>query len=420
MQPSRWLFEDRIVEVTVTPMMNWRRSPRGSLYVLNDVTTRVQAEEALRASEARQRALLKAMPDLMFRLRQDGTFVDYHAPDPQQLMMPPEAFLGRRVRELMPEIIADREMQLIDQVVRTGGMEAFEYAMDMNGTPINFEARIVASGVDEVVFIVRNVTEQKQAEQRAFALALEKERVSLLTRFIQDSSHEFRTPLSVIEVSVHLLRKLTDPDKREQRMAQIEVQVERITHLVDMLVQMSRLDSGAPLPLRSTNPNNIVEQVAINQHASATKQRVRFRSELTEPLPTIEADAKQLLEALTQIVDNAMRYSAPADGESEVAEITLRTSYDEQHVRMSVEDTGVGIPQDALPHIFERFYRLDSAHSTPGFGLGLAIAHKIVELHGGTIEVSSEVGKGSRFTIVLPHTGGPALEQAHAMETVAP
>lgn len=418
MQPCRWNFEDRIVEVTVTPMLNWRRSPRGSLYVLNDVTTRVQAEEALRTSEARQRALLKAMPDLMFRLRQDGTFVDYHAPSPDDLIMPPEVFLGRRVHELMPEIIADEEMRLIDQVVATGGMESFEYVMDMNGVPVNFEARIVASGSDEVVFIVRNITEHKQAEQRAFALALEKERVSLLTRFIQDSSHEFRTPLSIIEVSAHLLRKLTDSDKREQRIAQIELQVERITHLVDMLVQMSRLDSGAPLSLRSTNPNSIVEQVAINMHTNATERRLSIRRDFTEPIPAVDADGKQLLEALTQIVDNALRYAQPPEGAE--GEIVLRTRCDDRHIRITVEDTGVGIPEDALPHLFERFYRFDSAHSTPGFGLGLAIAHKIVELHGGTIEVESTVGVGSRFTLVLPHMGMGTREKPQIMETAAP
>lgn len=417
-QPSRWLFNERIIEVTVSPMLNWRRSPRGSLYVLNDVTARVQTEEALRASEARQRALLKAMPDLMFRLREDGTFVDYHAPEPETLFMRPEDFLGRRLLDLMPGGVAEEEMRLIDQVVRTGGMETFDYALEINGTPINFEARIVASGEDEVVFIVRNTTEHKQAEQRAFALALERERVSLLTRFIQESSHEFRTPLSIIEVNLHLLRKLTDPEKREQRTGQIEVQVERITHLIEMLVQMSRLDSGTPFSMRSINPNNIVEQVAINMQSKAARARLRFQSELTEPLPAIEADGKQLLDALMQLVDNALRYTEPSEGEEGV--IKLSTSYDTQYVRITVEDSGQGIPEEALPHIFERFYRLDTAHSTPGFGLGLAIVQKIVELHGGTIEAHSEVGIGSRMTIVLPHTGIANLQKPQLAETGAP
>jgi signal transduction histidine kinase len=398
-QPQFWPFRQRVIEVTTTPVLNWRKQPRGTLYVLNDVTSRVQAEDARRSIEDRQRALLTAIPDTMFRIRQDGTYLDYHAGDPGDLFLAPEAFLNRKISEILPEPVADLLLRTINEVLATGSIGTVEYSLDIRGVRLDFEARIVASGADEVVSIVRNVTDSKEAERRAFALALEKERVTLLTRFIQESSHEFRTPLSTIEVNLHLMKRGVSPEMQAQRVEQIHVQVARISRLVDMLVQMSRLESGLPLALRPVAPNEVASQVALNMQTAAKRKGLSVRTLLSEALPNVDADPKQLMEALTQILDNAVRYT-PEDGGS----ISLSTGLEGDQVVFTIEDNGLGIPDDAHDRIFERFFRMDTAHSTPGFGLGLPIAQRIIELHGGTISVESEVGVGSRFRIALPRS----------------
>ncbi|MEO8392679.1 MAG: histidine kinase N-terminal 7TM domain-containing protein [Chloroflexota bacterium] len=408
-QPFVWSFQDRILEISVTPMLDWRHRPRGNLYVLNDVTTRVEAEKAQHNSEMRQRALLKALPDLMFRLSRDGRYLDYHAANPEDLIADPEKFLGQNISALLPTDIVDYEIDLIARVLATGEIASHEYTLNLNGKPVDFEARIVASGADEVVSIVRNITEQREAKERAFALALEKERVTMLTRFIQESSHEFRTPLSIIQVNLHLLNKFIDAEKRAERVDGIQIQIERITHLVDMLVQMSRLDSGMPFVLRKTDANSVLQQAATKLYNALAKKNLRVEYELDENLPPIQSDEQQLLDAVIQIVDNAVRYT-PAD-----EAITLRTEWQDNTVIITVEDSGIGISESNLPHIFERFFRLDTAHSTPGFGLGLSIAQKIVELHGGSIRVQSQVGVGSTFSIHLPCVAQPETVKALAL-----
>lgn len=395
--PLLWKTGGRTVEITITPVLSWRKAARGTLYVLNDVTMREQAEEARHASELRQNALLKALPDMMFRLNHNGTYIDYHAPDSDDLFAAPNAFLNQKIVDVLPKRIAEDMLKIIDQVLETGIVGALDYSLEFNGVILDFEARIVASGTDEVVIIVRNITDRKQAEQRAFALALEHERVTLLTRFIQESSHEFRTPLSIIEVNLHLLKRIAAAEERDQRIEQIRTQIARITHLVDVLVQMSRLESGISLALRLSELNSLAEQAALNAQPTASSKNLILNCELEANLPPIMADAKELLVALEQLLDNAVRYT-PIGG----APIVLRTQFRDHHVVVDIMDSGVGIPEDALPHVFEHFFRLDSAHSTPGFGLGLCLARRIVELHSGTIEVKSRFGEGSRFSIHLP------------------
>lgn len=399
-QSTLWQSGGRTVEVSAVPILNWRKNRRGTLYLLNDVTEREQAHSAQRASEARQQALLEALPDMIFRIRQDGTLVDIHAPNPHELLAPPADLLNRRVTDFIPTPLSDEMLRVNEQVLRTGIVGSLDYSLEIDGQPLDFEARTVASGEDEVVVIIRNITDRKQAEQRAFALALERERVSLLTRFIQESSHEFRTPLSIIEVSLHLLQRLENAADRAERLEQIGIQVGRITHLVDILVHMSRLDSGVALEMQECAVNTLVEQAAINQQAAAAAKQLRLECQLAENLPALKAAPNELLNALIQLIDNAVRYTPEGAGT-----IVLRTEQRDGMIAISVDDPGVGIPESALPHVFERFYRLDSAHSTPGFGLGLSIAQKIIELHGGTIQAASSFGHGSRFTIYLPAGG---------------
>jgi two-component system phosphate regulon sensor histidine kinase PhoR len=145
---------------------------------------------------------------------------------------------------------------------------------------------------------------------------------------------------------------------------------------------------------------DLIESCVETTRFRADQKKLALRVECPESLPKIRGDARRLSEILQNLFDNAVQYT-PEGGQ-----ITVRASAEASWVRISVADTGIGIPSDQRQRIFERFYRVDAARSREagGTGLGLSIARHLAEAHGGRIEVESEVGRGSTFTLILPAT----------------
>lgn len=280
----------------------------------------------------------------------------------------------------------DRVYRIIrrcDGVVRwVHGLGRLEF--DSDGRPVTMTGTI------------QDITERKQAEERAFELALERERVALLNTFVQNASHEFRTPLTILRTNLYLLERSSDPVKRQQKQAQIEQQIMSITRLVDMLAEIVRLDSRAAFTLASTDLNALVRDAAAVLAERAAANRLTLRLQTAPDLPLMRVDADRLYVALRELLDNAVRFT-PAGGRIEV-----RTACLSDGVTIEVQDNGPGILPEMQSRVFDRFYRQDVSHSTPGFGLGLPIARLIVERHGGRLEMDSQPGTGSLFRIVLP------------------
>ncbi len=360
-----------------------------------DITERKQVEEALRESHARYQALLNALPDLVFRYARDGTYLDYHAGTPGDLLLEPEQFLGRNMAEVLPAAMVEQHMHYTERLFATGEQQIFQYALPIQGEVQDFEVRMVSYRNDEVFSIVRNITQLKRAQRQEFELALERERRQLLTSFIRDAAHEFRTPLATISSSAYLLYRAPDSDQRLEKRTQIEQEIERLIRLLDMLVLMTRLENLEELQLDETDLNDELERLCMGRPLVPGKHQT-FHLDLQPSLPTISGSSTYLEHALRQILENAVRFT-PNEGD-----IFVTSRLVDQRIFIEVRDTGVGIDTEDLPHIFKTFWRQDSAHSTPGFGLGLPIAHKVIQLHQGEITVQSRVGEGTTFIISLP------------------
>jgi PAS domain S-box-containing protein len=385
-----------ITELSVALVRDDDGQPLHIQSVARDIRERRSMEDALRQSESRQRALLAAMPDLMFRMQRDGTYLDYHAVSSDDLAMPPDKFIGRRIIDVMPPEMALVSMESLERTLDSGEEQVFEYRLGNRGIPRYFEARMVACAPDEVLALVRDVTGRKEAEQREFALTLEKHRVQLITRFIQDASHEFRTPLAIINNSLFFLERVVNDTKGLAHIEKAESQIARMNRLVDMLLLISRLDSDAPLGTMPVDLVSIVHQCVTAVAEMRGKTAAVIHDNPDNRLPPAQANAEYLMHAIMHLLENALRFT-PVEGE-----IHVRTGCQEKYAYIQVRDTGIGMDAEVLAHIFERFWRSDDAHSTPGLGLGLPIAQKIVELHGGKIEVESTPGSGSSFTVWLP------------------
>ncbi|MFN8528804.1 MAG: PAS domain S-box protein [Anaerolineae bacterium] len=360
-----------------------------------DITEHKRIEKALRESNERHQALLNAIPDLVFRNRRDGVFIDYHARNPRELLVPPEQFMGRPIGEILPPKHAESRTNSVARVLETGQEQVHEYSLSIGGELMDFEARMVVCGQDEVLTIVRNITKIKTAQRREFELALEKERHRMLTAFIQTATHEFRTPLATIGTSLYLLTRSEDPLLRQEKKAQIETEIKRITRLIDMLLLMMKLDNEELPPAERIDVNNHLRSVCSEVTALREMKRI-LDCKLQPDLPELMGRADYLSAAFKELLENACRYSP------QNSTIRITTAAAADHVRIDISDQGSGISEDQLPHIFETFWRQDKAHTTPGFGLGLPIAQKIVRMHNGRIEVKTETGKGTTLTVMIP------------------
>jgi heavy metal sensor kinase len=214
-------------------------------------------------------------------------------------------------------------------------------------------------------------------------------------RFLADVSHELRTPLTVIKGNVGLVRKF---GADEESLSSIEDEVDRLTRMVGDLLLLAQAEAGAmPFDRVAVELDTILLEVYQQMHVLA---RDRIHLSLTEiDQLQVNGDRDRLKQVMLNLVGNAIQYT-PAGGQ-----VTLSLERVESRACFKVSDTGPGIPEEDLPHIFERFYRGEKSRTrnkSGGFGLGLSIAYWIVRSHGGTIEVESQEGRGTTFTTWLP------------------
>jgi signal transduction histidine kinase len=296
--------------------------------------------------------------------------------------------------------MAALHMEKLNHVFETGEETVYEYSIPIHGQKMDFEARMVICAENEVINIVRDISERKEAQAQAFALAVERERVQVLSRFVQNASHELRTPLAVINTNLYLMGKASDDDQRRRYIERVEQHVRRLTRLLNMVMSMTKLDSEVPFAYREVDVNHLIYQVVAGIQPLLSERKLPTQLKLDRSLGHLEVDSDWLEQALEQLLDNAIRFTG--DEPTPDQAITLSTYRRDEAMVIEIVDAGVGISAEALPHIFERFWREDEMHRTPGFGLGLALAQKVVERHGGVIEVASEAGSGSTFRIVLP------------------
>ncbi len=213
--------------------------------------------------------------------------------------------------------------------------------------------------------------------------------------FLADTSHELRTPLTVLRGNLDLLRRDPDPLAREEYLRDADAEARRMARLVDDLLLLAQSDARQSVHRTPLALEEVVREVY--EQALLLAEGPEVSLELRAHAPVL-GDADRLKQLLWNLVDNALRHT-PHQGR-----VTLTLSVEDRWTVIRVADTGVGIPSDDLPHIFERFYKVDRARSrrTGGTGLGLAIVQYLAAAHGGTVAAESTLGQGSTFTVRLP------------------
>ncbi len=220
----------------------------------------------------------------------------------------------------------------------------------------------------------------------------------LKSDFIATASHELRTPLTSVQMGVHLLLERAAgelTEKQTEVLAACREDCERLDKLMRDLLDLSKIEAGENQPdLAPMLTRELITAAVEELRPQVETRRIGFRVEAPMDLPSIMADRLQIERVLANLVMNALRYT-------KAGEIRISAEARGHYVAVSVSDTGTGIPQEYLPHIFDKFVQVPGA-STGGAGLGLAISRLIIEAHGGQISVQSEVGRGTTFTFTLP------------------
>ena len=247
-----------------------------------------------------------------------------------------------------------------------------------------------------------DITERKRAEEESrVALERERELNEMKTRFVSMASHEFRTPLATILSSVELIEQYSErlpAQEKAEIIGSIKIAVKRMTSMLEHILLIGRADSGhltfepAPLNLRELC-DRVVEEARI---AAGASHHFTFRC--TGDCEHAAVDERLVRHIVTNLLSNAVKYS-PAGGE-----VALALARRSDEAIITVADTGIGIPADDLPRLFESFHRGANVSNIQGTGLGLTIVKKAVDQHGGRIEIQSEINKGTRFTVILPLT----------------
>lgn len=369
----------------------------GVLSIFYDITQLKQAENALLQSEARMRALLEAVPDLIVELDRDGRILQYIPSAVVQPLVPPEEYIGRTVAEVIPSI-ADQAIFSIQRALESGQVNAFEYPLWQNGEEKFFEARIIAVGSDTVLAMIRDVTLTKWVGSEREKLINELETKNAeLERFVYTVSHDLKSPLVTIVGFLGYLEEDIEKQKFDllnRDMMRIYQAARRMQELLQDLLELSRIGRlmNDPEPLSFAD----LAREAIELTEGRLQER-GIKIDIQRNLPTVFGDRKRMLELLQNLVDNAAKYMGAQ--QQPVIEIGQDGFRDRQAV-LFVRDNGSGIAREYHSQIFGLFNKLDS--TTEGTGIGLAIAKRIVEVHGGVIWVESEVGSGSTFYFTLP------------------
>ncbi len=247
----------------------------------------------------------------------------------------------------------------------------------------------------------------RMLERLEASFEAEKEAKEQMRRFIADASHELRTPLTSIHGFLEVLLRgaAQKPDQLDKALRSMYGESARLNKLVRDLLLLARLDRHPTVDLKEESLSGIVHEMEPQLRLLAGARKVLFS---VQPDVIARIDKDKIKQVLLNLFHNAMQHTDPAAGSVHIA---LEQAQEE--TLLTVRDNGSGIPEEHVPRLFERFYRIDSSRARihGGSGLGLSITKSIVELHGGTIEVNSRVGEGSSFTIRLPINGGPQADE---------
>jgi C4-dicarboxylate-specific signal transduction histidine kinase len=355
-----------------------------------------RAYQALRHSEARTRAILRAIPDLMFLTTRDGVYLDFHTQDVSKLYAPPASFIGRAMRDVLPARAADALAAAFARAIATNEPEKVEYTLDVAGREGFFEAMVVTCDGDKILSVVRDITDRRRAELEADSHRRELAhlgRVATLGELSGTLAHELSQPLTAVLSNAQAARRMLDRDPLDVDLIRAALDDiirndRRAGTVIEHLRSLLRKDER---PRQPVNLNEVVRDTLDLTAGELQSRRVAVVRVLADGIPFVQADRVQLQQVVLNLVMNAC--DAMAATSTAGRRLVVATAHADGLVRLAVTDQGPGIPDGQLERVFEPFVTFREH----GLGLGLAISRSIVTDHGGSIWAENNPEGGATF-----------------------
>ncbi len=439
----------------------WREEERTILSAMagsiGGAMTQEEAEHKLRRTSSDLRALFQALPDEYFRLGADGSILDYNLAHEKNLSS--DTFIGKWASGLLPDDVDTQFEQAMAQVRHTKTLTHLEYKLPETGDQPRYEEiRVLPFLDDQLIVVVRDITDRKLAEEelrkhRDHLEELVEARTSELTaanaslqeeimkrrltesalrelnqqleeasrqksHFVANMSHELRTPLNAtlgyLSLTLSALKDTLKPTQLNN-LVKAEQSARTLRELINDVLDFSKIEAGrTELHIEPVTLSDILDEVLLIAEGLLLGKPVELKAEIAPDLPDIESDFTKVKQILNNLIGNAIKFTHEGQVAVRAMPIGARTSCPHQEsgqdvrapmgVRIEVEDTGEGIPEEKIDTIFESFKQVDSSITKRygGTGLGLAISQKFCELLGITIDVRSQVGQGTCFRLEIP------------------
>lgn len=398
-----------IKEVSVYPTVVKVKDKSMLFTIVQDITRRKKAISALKDSESKKLALLKIIPDLIFVINRQGQLIDIYTDNPSRLTLPPPEMMGRKLIDMVPKEVRPEFRHQVEQAFNTKEVGSFNYSYEKNGEKLFEEVRLIVSGQDELLIIIRDITDLKRSEEELKKAWEEAETANMAkSAFLANMSHEIRTPINAVIGFTELLGKEVRVRQHKDYLTSIKSSSKTLLSLIDDILDLSKIEAGElSLKPEYINPHVVLKEVQDVFWLKMQQKRLDLKIRISGSVPNVLfLDELRFRQILINLISNAYKFTDHGEidisldtGEQKIAD--NKTYFD---IILKVSDTGIGIAKEAQSLIFEAFKQQDEQDSRKygGTGLGLAITKRIVELMEGTIKLESELGKGSVFTVFLP------------------
>ncbi|MBK7632338.1 MAG: PAS domain-containing sensor histidine kinase [Ignavibacteriales bacterium] len=377
----------------------------GSVYydcIAEDVTEKKIVDELISDVIGRDYAIIKALPDILFILSEDGKFTDFKAGNNAEFPISPSYIIGKTIWDIFPHSIAEPLQLMIRESYSSGHLKTYDFKMQNHDAEKHYEARIVKSHKNEVLMLLRDVTNQKQNEIQILKIAEDLKQINdTKDKFVSIIAHDVRTPIIALigyaEILADDIDELQKSEVKEFASSIVEISKQTIGLLTNLL-EWSRLQTGRiefnPEPV---NVFSISENTVSLLRSNSEQKNITILNKLDKET-FVYADENMMQSIFNNLVTNAIKFT------NRNGQIVLSASQFGRMIRFCVKDNGVGMADEQKSMLFgmNKSFTTPGTTNEKGSGLGMILCKDFVEKHGGEIWVESASGKGSEFFFTIP------------------